>query len=374
MTTFFPSRYNDENDNNDYYEDSYENAYEDFRDQECTDEEENENYFDEADDEDSSDDTSDKTGVEQSYYTLQDVDLQKVMDDYHSDDPAAVERSMVIMYDILKHYIFYVIKRKYSNYAKDYFEDMVQQACLGVYKGMQVYVPSRGTPSTFFHSYIVHEIQAFIDTEVHRTTAHYSSCIKKIKKVLKEYENQGLPCTPKDLEIETKFAPDTINQCLKIMSVKESSLDTALEDNVTLEAVLPSDDKTPEQEYIEAETASTILKALLYHLDERERLIVEMHFGLNGREQLSVKKISSQLGLPVDRINRTLSIAMGKLRYARELRTLKPVTSENEWLDIINDENVIPIVNEEDISIALEDFGSVCEECTNNDKSTKKKG
>lgn len=288
-----------------------------------------------------------------SVNSLGKADWFAVMSDYHSGDKSKEDSAMRIMHDHMHYYIYFIIKKKYANYVHEYFDDMVQQAYLGVFKGMRVYDPAKGQPSTFMHNYIIREIQEFIDKVAHKTTQHYSTNIKKIKKVIQEYEAEGLNCTATDIEMETKLPPETIAHCLNIMNTKEVSIDTLIEENITLGDTIASHEQSPEQEYIEKEEIETINKALSSVLDETGKKLISMKFGLNGSDTYTPKRIAQELHMPLDQVNRAISASLSKLRYSKSLKSLRPDNTAYGYYEM-NDDSGIPFISERDIDTSLE--------------------
>ena len=288
------------------------------------------------------------------------TDFVSVMNDYNSDDPCRQEMAMNAMLDHLRYYVYYIIKKRYSTYAKSNFEDMVQSAMVGIFREMPKYDPVKSIPSTFFHPHIIHEIQTFIETNVHKTTHHYGHHIKKVKAVMAKFEKEQRPCTPIDISIETGIPTSTIHHCLEILNNQEISMETPLDgEDLTLGLSLPSFEKTPEQAYIEKETAETVRKAVRYNLDAQSAKIIEMRFGLSGGEALSPKRISVELGIPLERVNRSISMAVCKLHQDRSMRSLYPDSVRSRFVETENNEDIVPLIPEEDVDFFLDNLEDV---------------
>jgi len=64
----------------------------------------------------------------------------------------------------------------------------------------------------------------------------------------------------------------------------------------------------------------TWTKELLEHLDERERSIIELRFGLvHGREPLTLKQVGAEIGVTKERVRQLEARAMDKLRSEAEI-------------------------------------------------------
>ena len=248
------------------------------------------------------------SSVRQRFYSI--------MEDYHSNDPAkktyANERAMKEM----EGFIHLIIKRSYSTYTKKYYYDLVQEGYLGVITGMEKYNPDISMPSTFFFPYIKHEMQKFITQTVDKTTAHYSSNIKKINKAIEKLEEKGIAYTNVDIAIQTGMTIETVDQSLAIRNRR---------DEVHIEACPPytidsemetSREKTPEEQYMDDEEKRVIYRAMSTSLTEEEYKILQYHFGLNDTDTIPEGEIAKRMGIPKDKVKRLLNKAIRKLRQS----------------------------------------------------------
>lgn len=285
------------------------------------------------------------------------LDFNIIMEDYHSNDPVRVEKAMNKVVDELGGLIYSIIKKKYARYSRKYFEDLVQQGNLGIFKGMREYDPQKGKPSTFFCYYIIHEIQDFINVNVNRTSTHYDASTRKIKKIIEGYRSDNREYSVTDLAIDTGLPFETIEESLKILNKTEISFENATDCPGSLDAILPSDEKSPEEELLNNENTVMVNAAIGKTLTPIERTIVELHYGLNDNERMTIKKISKKLDMPTDKIKRNLTMALSKLKHSN-LRLLHP-----DLLipvdDVKNDDNLIPIISDEYADIALENMKDI---------------
>lgn len=58
------------------------------------------------------------------------------------------------------------------------------------------------------------------------------------------------------------------------------------------------------------------LDELLEHLDERERIIIEHRFGLNGHQKLTLEEVGREFGITRERIRQLQNSALLKMRHA----------------------------------------------------------
>ena len=298
-------------------------------------------------------DTIKRQAVETSEKTDYKELFVRIMEDYHSGNPARQDKAMTDAINALNGIIFLIIRRHYSTYAPNYIADLVQEGKMGILKGLKKYDPEMGMPSTFFHSYIKHEIQTFINENVNKTTAHYSSNIRKINKAIAYFEDKQIPYTIADLVIKTQLSAESIEQALSIRNhANEIHYDGYTDSYLTNtfhSAKIPS----PEQSLIENEELSTIQETLINTLTPQELAVVNRWYGLGGCAAMSCKKISKVLDMSVDQVKKAHINALRKLRDS----DLKHMFSDQLGVvQLIVDEGEVPVINVERALLDAEDL------------------
>ena len=263
---------------------------------------------------------------------------------YQSDDPKVKKDALEDAINELKSFVHYVIRKKYATYTKHY-EDLVQEGIMGIIKGMEKYNPEKSLPTTFFNLYIIHEMSKFIDTEVNKTTSHYSSNLTKINRVIDRLEQAGKKWTPTDIAIETNLNMETVIQCLNI---KEYKNEMYYETDEILEANITEKTPSPEQLYIENEKNQTLYDAIDTLLPE-EKQVLYYRYGLNESKVISYKEIAKEMGISIEKVRKYRHDAIRKLKHKSGMR--------NVFRDYINTEEE-NILNEASISLVQEDLAN----------------
>ena len=237
----------------------------------------------------------------------------KIMEYYHSGDEEkrawALSEAMIE----LEGFIHSIIKKSYSTYTGAHFYDLLQEGYLGVMVGMDKYDPDISAPTTFFFHYIKHEMQGFITRNVDKTTSHYSSNIKKINKVVDEFESRGEAYTNVDIAIQTGMTVETVEQSMAIRGYRNEIHTDGCVTNIIDEKV-SSELQTPEEAILEKEKNVLIYRAIDDLLTEDEIKVLEMHFGINNKDVCSETEAAKKLGIPKDKVKRLLNGAIRKLR------------------------------------------------------------
>lgn len=306
------------------YEDYYEGVYDDdFDSQEMYDYENDESLTD-ADSEEYYSDIEDDCSEEEilkedasQKKSFRDYDFIQIMQDYHSGDKAKREKASEQAIYALEGVGKSIIQKKYATYAPKHYFDLDQCAKLGIIKCLEKFDISKGiAPSTFAYPYMLHEMQSYIDTYVNKTTPHYSSNIRKIKKAISKLEIMtDKDITSIDIAQETGLTIEAVEQALSIIHrTDEVHIDNCTDAfiNANIERVGLM---TPEDELINSEKNLAIEEALS-ELTENERNIVLRAYGFEGKPE-SVKEISKALDIPVDKVKKMQADALRKLKNSR---------------------------------------------------------
>lgn len=336
----------DDYDENDIYDDD------DYLEE---DEEEKDPYDEDDDDEeyDESDDSFDNVNLLPTYDKDNPVDFIKLMEDYNSGVPYKVEAACELAVSSLDGLVRAMIREKYSRYSRRHFDDLLQQGRLGICKGLSSYDPTKGKPSTYFYFCILHEMQEWLNLMVNKTTSHYDGSVRKIKKVIEKYKARSESYTAIDLAIETELPLQTIERSLDIINASETSFEGGFDSMAGLENILMSDEKSPEQIFIEEENLRILDNAMHRCLDTQEIRVIELTYGIHGVTPLTNKAISKEMNLPSDRIRRYLVSALCKLRHSKELRSIHSDMLRDTFVEI-NEEDVIPMISDADLDLTLD--------------------
>jgi RNA polymerase sigma factor (sigma-70 family) len=281
-----------------------------------------------------------KTSIDKYYNSLngQPDDVRNrfyaIMEDYHSGDEYRISRAKEEALKSLEGFIYTLIKRSYSTYAKKHFADLLQEGRYGVLVGLDKYVPDKGMPTTFFSPYIKHEMQLYVTKLVDNTTTHYSSNIKKINKAIEYFEERNLPYTPVDIAIQTKMTVETVNQSLAIRNYRDVVHIDACPQNSVPNLKTKDKTPTPEEVFFEREEQETLYRCIEKYLTPLEIQVIEMYFGINGSQTYPEGEISKKLHIPKDKVKRLLNTSQRKLKES-ELKFLyrDNLVSEDKLID-----------------------------------------
>ena len=255
------------------------------------------------------------------------------------------------MIEKLDMFIYYIIGKKFSTF-KRYTKDLYQEGVVGILKGIDTFDPEKGKATTYFYTYILHEMTEFVNTNINKTTSHYSANIVKVKKAINHFEKDGRDWTITDLAQETGISAETIAQALNIM---ESANEIHYETPDYLDVHTSENFSSPEEEYLKREV-SKMLQDAIDSLSVDEANVIRLKFGLTGEEPLSYKNISIRLGIQIDRVKKLNSSAIRKLKRNKVISgNFKTVSREEK---ILNESfiGVVPVKVGESIMDELDEI------------------
>ncbi len=220
------------------------------------------------------------------------------------------------------------------SYAKRYrglglsFLDLIHEGNLGLIEAAKRFDPERGVK---FISYAVWWIRQAIfhalseHARIFRLPQKMSGQVSKVENARDRLTGE-LERTPTAEEVakEMDLSEAEVEALLRVAG-DDISLSTAVGEDGTMELgdLLEQDTIPPvELELIRSSFAEQI-QAMVAELDEKERDVIRMRFGLDGEEPRTLQEIGEALGLSRERIRQIESKAKEKLRRNHQAQGLR---------------------------------------------------
>ena len=235
------------------------------------------------------------------------------------------------------------IAHDYSNLGLPLL-DLISEGNIGLMKAVERFDPAKGGKLSTYGVW-------WIKQSIKRALANQSKTIRLpvhlIDKIYKLYrasltmsEELGREPTDEELAEEIGISSGKVSR-LKRVSIRPASLDAPISDDDSTEfgeIVGDEDAQTPFESFRDKNMRDE-LSELLEVLDERERKIILMRFGLDDGKPKILEEIGKKFGVTRERIRQLQNIALAKLRRALAKREkpnlrrdpvqfLKPVSSD----------------------------------------------
>ena len=237
----------------------------------------------------------------------------------HAGDPAA--RDHMIRANLR---LVVKIAREYEGFGLPLL-DLINEGNMGLMRAVERFDPAKGGKlSTYGSWWIKQSIRRAIANQAKtiRLPIHAIDKLSKAQRVANEMrEVLGREPEPEELAEALGIKTSRLNE-IRTAALRPASLDAPMGDedsNVLAEVVKDENARTP-YEQLEEKTLLGMLGHLVEKLGPREKRIIRLRFGLDGRGEKTLEEIGLQFGLTRERIRQLQNEALERLRELIEDR------------------------------------------------------
>jgi RNA polymerase sigma factor (sigma-70 family) len=200
--------------------------------------------------------------------------------------------------------------------------DLVQEGCVGILRALQRFDPGRGVPFPAYAALWVRQALQELRSDFIRPLRLPPKALRQLAELKSEhyriYADEHRNASVAELAASTDIEPDQIEALLRTDAATRSIDEpvAALDKEIgTLGGLLEDPLSAEQYEAALDNIAGRQLRALLGHLTERERDIVDSRFGFE-RPAEKLSAIGSRLGISTERVRQIEERALTKMRQA----------------------------------------------------------
>lgn len=212
------------------------------------------------------------------------------------------------------------IAKQYKSKSKLSFLDLIQEGNIGLMRAADKFDYNLGYKFSTYATYWIKQsiLKAIMDqTKNIRIPAHIVDLLSKINTFKSQYiqkynKEPSIEVIAKNLNVPSKKIKDIIETTKDTVSINttisndddESSIEELVEDKKAI---------SPEAAAIQENTKET-LSTLLNTLSDREKTVIEMRFGLDGKDTKTLEECGKRLNITKERVRQIENSALRKLR------------------------------------------------------------
>ncbi len=210
------------------------------------------------------------------------------------------------------------IAKRYSR-ARLPFLDLVQEGNLGLIRAVEKFEYRKGFKFSTYATWWIRQAitRAIADkSRTIRVPVHMMDTINQMQTAETNLTKKlGRKPTDEELAEESGLTVNKIREARKVAPEPVSIFEPVGEDNTTLGDFIEDEDATAPFDQIASKLNIEQLRGVLDRLNERERTIIEMRYGLGEREPATLDEVGRHFNVTRERIRQIEAKALAKMRH-----------------------------------------------------------